>query len=95
VVKTIPLNVGQRRGRDAVSGDGGAELGQHDRTGDAAVRGDPQGVPGVVIQPGQDLAAGPVGERVVGEVGLPALVRQLGGEPQVKRLRPLGRIRGD
>jgi hypothetical protein len=40
----------------------------------------------VVIQPGQDLGAGSAGERVVGEVGLPALVGHLGGEPEVRRL---------
>ena len=31
-------------------------------------------VAGVVVEPGQDLDVGAVGEAVVGEVGLPALV---------------------
>ncbi len=34
-------------------------------------------------------------EPVVGEVGLPALVGQLGGEPEVGRARPLARLGGD
>jgi hypothetical protein len=71
---------------------GGAELRYHDRAGDPAVRSDPQRVPGVVIEPGQDLGIGPIREWVVGEVGLPALVGLLGGEPQVGRLRPLRRV---
>jgi hypothetical protein len=37
--------------------------------------------------------AGGGGEAVVGEVGLPALIRQLRGEPQVRRPRPLPRAR--
>jgi hypothetical protein len=59
------------------------------------VRRHAQRVPGMVIQPGQDLGIGPAGERVVGEVGLPALVRLLSGEPDAGRLRPLARLRGD
>ncbi len=83
---------GQRGGRDAVLGDRGAERLDHDRAGDRQVAGHPQGVPGVVIQPGQDLGVGAVGQRVVGEVGLPQLVRLLGDDPQVGRLRPLARL---
>jgi len=92
--------IGQCGGRDAVLLAGIAERGQHDGAGDPDVGGQVQHVPGVVIQPAQDLgigaraAAGP-GEPVVGEVGLPALVRLLGGEPQVGRPRPLGRVGGD
>ena len=83
-----------------MSGAAGAERGEHDRAGNPPVAGQVQDQPGMVVQPGQDLgvaagaAAGP-GEPVVGEVGLPALVRQLGGEPLVGRARPLLRIRGD
>ncbi len=47
----------------------------------------------MVIEPGQDLGAGPVRARVVGEVSLPALVRQVGGEPDVGPLRPLAWLR--
>jgi hypothetical protein len=86
---------GQRRGRDAMGSDRSAELCHHGRAADPAVGGDPQRIPGVVIEPAQDLGVRPVREWVVGEVGLPALVRQLGGEPQVGGLRPLGRIRRD
>ncbi|HST09344.1 MAG TPA: hypothetical protein VLL05_03140, partial [Terriglobales bacterium] len=56
--------------------------------GDAGVAGQAQHQPGVVVQPAQDLrvsagaAIGP-GQPVMGEVGLPALVRLLGGEPWV------------
>ena len=75
--------------------DGGAELRDDDGAGDPAVRGDPQCVTGVVIQPGQDLGVRPVRERVMGEVGLPAFIGLLGGEPQAGRLRPLRRVRGD
>ncbi len=80
--------IGQRRGRGAVGGDGGAEGIHHDGAGHALVAGQAQYQPGMVVQPGQDLgigagpAAGP-GQPVVGEVRLPALVRQVGGEPQV------------
>ena len=81
-------------------GAGGAEGGQHDRAGDPPVGGQVQDRPGVVVRPGQDLgvaarAAVGAGEPVVGEVGLPALVGQLGGEPEVGRARPLARLGGD
>jgi hypothetical protein len=51
-------------------------------------------------RPGQDLGAGGgfvvgAGERVVGEVGLPALVRQLCLEPLVGGLGALGGLWGD
>ncbi len=72
-----------------------AEGHQHDRPGNPGMGGDGQGVAGVVIEPGQDLGVRAVGERVVGEVGLPALVRHVCLEPDVGRLRPLGRARGD
>ena len=76
-------------------GDGGAERGEDDRAGDPAVRGERERVTGVVIQPGQDLGVRPARERVVGEVGLPALVGLLGGEPDAGRLRPLRGVGGD
>jgi hypothetical protein len=64
------------------------------------VGGHVQDVAAVVVQPGQDLGvtggfvAG-AGERVVGEVGLPALVRQLCLEPLVGGLGALGGLWGD
>lgn len=63
--------------------DGGAEGRDDSGTADVAVRGDAQQVAGVVIQPGQDLGVRPAGQRIVREVRLPALVGQLGREPQV------------
>jgi hypothetical protein len=54
--------------------------------------GDRKGVPGVVIDPGQDLGVRAAGQRAAGEAGLPALVRQVGLEPDVGRLRTLGRV---
>jgi len=83
-----------RGGRGAVGG-GGAERGKDGGPGDPIVGGGGQGVPGMVIEPGQDLGAGPVRQRIVGEVGLPALVRLLGLEPQVGGLGPLARLGGD
>lgn len=92
--------VGQGGGRDPVFGNGFAERGEHDRAGDPVVGGDSQGEPGVLVEPGQDLAVEPgtsvgVGEPVVGEVGLPALVRHRRFEADVGGLRPLLRLRGD
>jgi hypothetical protein len=78
-----------------VAGDGGLEGGHDDRAGDPPVRDHGQGEPGVIIEPGQDLSAGAVGERVVGEVGLPASVRLLGLESDVGRFRPFPRLGGD
>jgi hypothetical protein len=52
-------------------------------SGDGPVGGDRECVAGVVVEPGEDLDVGPVGEAVVGEVGLPGLVRLLGLEADV------------
>jgi hypothetical protein len=91
--------VGQGGGRDSVLGHGSAELGEHDRAGDPVVRGHRQRVAGVVVEPGQDLhvlpGAAVAGEPVMGEVGLPGLVRLLGLEPEIGGLRFLPRLRGD
>lgn len=73
----------------------GAELGDHDGPGDPAVGGDRQGQPGVVIEPGQDLGAAAISEGVMGEIGLPALVGQLRGEPHIRRAGPFARLWGD
>ena len=83
---------GWRPGRRAAS-HGGAERGQHDRAGDPAVRGAGAGRSREwSSSQADDLGVGAAGQPVVGEVGLPALVRLLGGEPQVGRLRPLARL---
>ena len=66
-----------------------------DGAGDAAVGGDRQRVAGVVVEPVEDLHMGAVGEPPVGEVGLPALIGLLGGEPDIRRLGPLLRGGGD
>ena len=69
------------------------ERGQHDGAGDLGVGADVQGVARVVIEPGDDLRVGAVGQADVGEVGLPALVRLLGLEADVRALRLLLRGR--
>jgi hypothetical protein len=84
--------VGERGGRGAVGGDGDAELGEDDLAGDPVVGGAAQGAAGVVIEPGQDLGARPVSQRVVREAGLPALVRLAGGEPDTGRAGALARF---
>lgn len=52
-----------------------------------------QGVAGVVVEPGDGLGVGAVGQWVVSEVQLPGLVGLLGLEPQVGTLRSLLRLR--
>ena len=70
--------------------------GQQDRgAGDPGVRGNRQRITRVVVEPGQDLGVRLVGERVVREVGLPALVGHVCLEPDAGRFRPLGRAGGD
>jgi hypothetical protein len=89
-----------------VQGKGVTEGGQHDLRVDAGVRGDREGEPGAVVEPADDLHIGPgraadaagaarVGEAVVGEVGLPGLVRHVGLEPDVGGLRSFGRCGDD
>ena len=75
----------------SVGGDGGAERGDDDGAGDPVVGGDGQGQVGVIIDPAKDRRPQP-GERPVGEVRLPAFVRQVGCEPRVGRPRALGRV---
>jgi hypothetical protein len=60
-----------------------AELGQHDWSGDAAMRGDRERVAGMVVDPVEDLDVGVIGQPPVGEVGLPALVGLFGGKPDI------------
>lgn len=50
---------------------------------------------GVIIEPGQDLGVRAGGQRVMGEVRLPALVRQLGLEPDAGGSRALAGLGGD
>ncbi len=64
----------------------------HIGAGHGPVGGDRQGVTGVVVEPGQDLDLGAVGEGPVGEVGLPALVGQVGFEVEVGGLWPFLRL---
>ena len=91
--------VGQRGGGDAVLTCGFAEGGGHDGGGDRPVGGDVQGVAGVVVEPGDDLDAfgepACVGEGVVGEVGLPGLVRHGRLEADVGGLGAFLRLGGD
>ena len=88
--------IGQGRSRDPMSSNGLSEGGEHDWAGHPGVRGDRQGIAGAVIEPGQDLAVRAegvvgVGEPIVGEVRLPALVGLVGFEPDVGALRALVR----
>ena len=92
--------VGQRRGGNAVLACGFTERALDDRGGDPGVRADVQGVAGAVVEPGDDLdvRAGPsvgMGQSVVGEVGLPGLVRHGGLEADVGGLGSLRGLGGD
>jgi hypothetical protein len=92
--------VGERGRGNPVLGKGFAERGEHDRGGDPGVCGDVQGVAGAVVEPGDDLDVGAgsavgEGEPVVGEVGLPGLVRHGRLEADVGRLRSLLGLGGD
>ena len=69
--------------------DDSTEGGDDDRSGDASVGGDRQGVAGMDVEPGEDFDVLAVGEAVVGEVDLPGLIRLLGGEADVGGLRAL------
>lgn len=85
--------VRERAGWSAVFAGRGEEGGVHDRCGDSGVGGEVQGVAGVVVEPGDDLGGGAVGEAVVGDVGLPGLVGLVGLEAEVGGLRSLLRLR--
>src|SRR5690554_5828521 len=78
-----------------MGGGGGAEGGGDDLGGDRVVGGDREGVAGVVVEPGEDLDVGAVGQAVVGEVGLPGLVGQGGLESDVGGFGALLRLRAD
>jgi len=93
VVNTMPLSVSVEAGIPCVA----TALSHSVSTIGPVTGGDPQGEPGAVVEPGQDLgvgagsAVGP-GEPVVGEVGLPAFVGHRGFEADAGRLRPLLRF---
>ncbi len=83
-----------------MQGHGFPERGGDDWSGDPTVCGDVQGVAGAVVEPADDLrvhagSAVGTGESVVGEVGLPGLIRHGGLEPDVGGLGPLLRLGGD
>jgi hypothetical protein len=83
-----------------VLGQGLSEGGSDDGAGDLWVCADVQGVAGAVVEPADDLHVGAglavgFGQAVVGEVGLPALIRQVGLEADVGRLRSFLRLGGD
>jgi hypothetical protein len=85
--------VGERGGRNTVRFRGFLELGDDDATIDAAVGSDPQREPGVVVKPAEDLGVAAIDEAVVGEVGLPRLIRQLRREAHIRRPRTLVGLR--
>ena len=90
--------VGERRRWNPVPGKGFSKRCDHDRGGGPLVCGDVQGVAGAVVEPADDLdvrarSAAGTGEPVVGEVGLPGLVRHRCLEADVGGLRSLGRVR--
>jgi len=92
--------IGQGGGRDAVAGKGLTEGCGDDRSGDAAVRGHRKCVAGAVVEPADDLhlSAGSAvgsGESIVGDVGLPRLVRHRCFEPDVGGLRTFLGLGGD
>lgn len=74
---------------------GCAEGREHDRGGDGVVGSEGEHEAGAVIQPGQDLNVAAVFEGEVGEVGLPALIRQVCLEAGVGGLRSFLRFGGD
>jgi hypothetical protein len=72
--------VGQHGGGKALLSGGVLEGAQDDGAGDVGVGGDAERVAGMVVEPGEDLAVGAVGESPVGEVRLPgAALRTAGG----------------
>ena len=75
-----------------MGGDRGPEGVAGDWSGDAGPGGQVQGGAGVVVEPGEDLGVGGVGDPVVGEVGLPGLVGKGCLEADLGRAGPfLGR----
>ena len=69
---------------------GGDDVG----AGDPVVGGAGKEEPGVVVQPVEDLDVGAVGERPVGEVGLPGFIGLVGFESEVGGLRSVLGVAG-
>ena len=84
--------VGQQRGWEPIGCGGLVEAGDHvgGLGGHPGVGGDQQA--GVVIEDIEDADLGGVGQGPVGEVGLPALVRQISFEPDIGTLGTLVRL---
>ena len=87
--------VSEGGGGDPMQGHGFAECCGDDGAGDGAVCGHVQGIAGAVVEPADDLRVGAGAEPVMGEVGLPGLVRHRGFEPEVGGPRSLLRFGED
>ncbi|KQT02049.1 hypothetical protein ASG23_01380 [Cellulomonas sp. Leaf395] len=79
MAKTVPLSDSTAAGI-ALSLIAGPERGHDVVPAEPVVGGAGQYEPGVVVDEGQDVGVGAVGEPDVGEVGLPRLVGQVGLE---------------
>ena len=82
-------------GGPAISIAGGGERGDHVIAGDPPEGGAGEQVPGMVVEPADDLDLAPVGEAPVREVGLPDLVGRRGLEPDPGAARALARLGHD
>ena len=78
-------SVGDNKKEGDTKGDKDGEFVDDDGCGDAHVRGDGDGVAGVVVDPAEDFGVVASCEPPVGEVGLPAFVGLFGGEADVGR----------
>ncbi len=87
--------VGEHAGGISVLGDEGPVAGVDGRGGEPPGGGAGRAVAGVVVEPVADLGIGAVGQRPVGDVGLPPFVGLGGLEPDVAALGALVRLRGD
>jgi hypothetical protein len=87
--------VGEHSGGIAVAASQGPVGGVDGRGGEDRGRGAGQAEAGVVVDPVADLGVAAVGQRPVGDVGLPALVGLGGLEPDERALGALVRLRGD
>jgi hypothetical protein len=78
-----------------MGGGGGAEAVDHVGGLEHRPGGRADQQPGVVVDDVEDLHVGAVGQLPVGDVGLPAFIRHLRGEPHIRRPRSFLRLRGD
>jgi len=53
---------------------GVGECVEHGCSGDASMDGAVQGVTGMIIKPTDNFSVGPIGQRLVGEIRLPAFI---------------------